>query len=75
MTCMDAKEKLKKIMVEWGSFELPKLHERDFEVSFLKGEEILSIIGARRAGKTYLCYQIIESLINSAKGQHIICEF
>ncbi|OGC16157.1 hypothetical protein A3J90_01335 [candidate division WOR-1 bacterium RIFOXYC2_FULL_37_10] len=69
---MDAKEKLKKIMVEWGSFELPKLHERDFEVSFLKGEEILSIIGARRAGKTYLCYQIIESLIKTVPKDNIL---
>lgn len=59
---METREKLKKILTEWSEYELPKLYERDFNFSLLEDSEILSIIGARRAGKTYLCYQIIREL-------------
>ena len=55
---METREKLKKVLMEWHEFEPPKLYERNFDYSLLKGREILSIIGARRAGKTFLCYQI-----------------
>lgn len=59
---MEGKEKLKKILTEWAEFETPKLYPRQFTQTLLEGSEILSIIGARRTGKTYLCYQIIQEL-------------
>lgn len=69
---MNTKEKLKKILTEWHEFELPKLYERDFNYSLLNGGEILSIIGARRSGKTFLCYQIIKLLRKSLPLDNIL---
>jgi predicted AAA+ superfamily ATPase len=69
---METKEKVKKILTEWQEFKMPKLYERDFDLSFIQSDEILSIIGARRTGKTYLCYQIINSLKNSVPKDNIV---
>lgn len=59
---MHAKEKLKIIIHEWKENILPDLYTRKFDMGYLRGNEIISIIGARRVGKTYLCYQIIREL-------------
>ncbi|MBU1146847.1 MAG: AAA family ATPase, partial [Candidatus Omnitrophica bacterium] len=59
---METREKLKKVLTEWSEYEIPSLYQRDFDWQLLKSGEILSIIGARRAGKTYLCYQIMKEL-------------
>jgi hypothetical protein len=59
---METREKLKKMLTEWSEFDPPELYRRDFNYSLLESGEVLSIIGARRAGKTYLCYQIINEL-------------
>lgn len=59
---METKEKIKKILTEWQEFKPPKLYERNFAPSLIEADEILSIIGARRTGKTYLCYQLIDAL-------------
>lgn len=69
---METKEKLKKILSEWHGFDIPKLHERDFEYSLIKANEILSIIGARRTGKTYLCYQLIKILKEKIPCDNIV---
>lgn len=69
---MEPKEKLKKILGEWSEYELPSLYPRDFDWSLLAGSEILSIIGARRAGKTYLCYQIIRELKKKVPVQNVL---
>jgi len=69
---MDTKEKLRNILTEWHEFELPKIHERDFNDSLLSGQDILSIIGARRTGKTYLCYQLIQKLRQSVPPDNIL---
>ncbi|MCX5751843.1 MAG: ATP-binding protein [Candidatus Saganbacteria bacterium] len=69
---MDTKEKLKKILTEWHEFKLPKIYQRDFTPSLLEGNEILSIVGARRTGKTYLCYQIIEELKKTCPADNVI---
>lgn len=68
---METKEKLKKILTEWSDFRAPALYRRDFNYSLLKGDEILSIIGGRRTGKTYLCYQIIEELKKTLPADNI----
>ncbi|MFA6409397.1 MAG: ATP-binding protein [Gammaproteobacteria bacterium] len=59
---MNTKEKLKLILQEWWEYDLPTTYTRKFDMSYLDHDEILSIIGARRAGKTHLCYQIIKEL-------------
>lgn len=69
---MDTKEKLKKILTEWHEFKLPKIYRRDFNSSLLEGNEIISIVGARRTGKTYLCYQIIEDLRKICQFDNVI---
>ena len=69
---METKEKIKKIVTEWREFDIPRLYDRNFNYSFLDAGEILSIIGARRTGKTYLCYQIINSLRGSVPGDNIV---
>lgn len=69
---MQTKEKLKQILQEWSDFELPEFCSRDFDMSYLSGEEILTIIGARRCGKTYLCYQIIKELRLKYPSQNIL---
>jgi predicted AAA+ superfamily ATPase len=64
---METKEKLKKILTEWRESKMPQLHARRFDLGLLKAKEILTIIGARRTGKTFLCYQLIELLSKTAK--------
>ena len=59
---MNTKEKLKIILLEWKESSLPDTYTRQFDMSYLTGGDIISIIGARRAGKTYLCYQLIKEL-------------
>lgn len=56
---MDTQEKLRRILQEWKEFEIPEGYPRDFDLDLLEGKEILSVIGARRTGKTYLCYQMM----------------
>jgi predicted AAA+ superfamily ATPase len=69
---MESREKLKKVLYEWSEFNIPELCRRDFDVNMLKSKEILSIIGARRAGKTFLCYQMIKELRRSNPAENII---
>ncbi|MFC1522034.1 ATP-binding protein [Elusimicrobiota bacterium] len=59
---MQTREKLKIILKEWAERETFRMYQRNFDPSLLKGDEIVSIIGARRSGKTCLCYQIIQEL-------------
>lgn len=69
---MDTREKLKEILTEWHEFEFPDIYKRDFNYSLLKGTEVLSIIGARRAGKTYLCYQLIQKLRETLPSDNVV---
>lgn len=69
---MGSIEKLKKILHEWAEHKVPHLYTRDFDYSLLSNNEILSIIGARRTGKTYLCYQLVEYLKKTLPYDNII---
>jgi predicted AAA+ superfamily ATPase len=69
---MDTREKLKELLTEWQEFKFPEIYSRDFNYSLLQGQEIISIIGARRTGKTYLCYQIIQKLRESLPADNIL---
>ena len=59
---MNTKEKLRIILHEWKESTLPDIYARHFDMQYLFNDEIISIIGARRVGKTYLCYQIMQTL-------------
>ncbi|MBU1199302.1 MAG: ATP-binding protein [Nanoarchaeota archaeon] len=52
----------KKIIVEWKEFKIPKILPRQAEVN-LASDFIIAISGPRRAGKTYFCFQIMNSLL------------
>lgn len=59
---MRTEEKLRRILVDWKEFETPELVRRDFEYRYLGSDKILTVTGPRRAGKTYLCFQMADYL-------------
>jgi len=59
---MQRKEVLKTIIREFHTRKLPELIKRELSLPFNSGK-IITVIGPRRAGKTYLLYQHILTLI------------
>jgi len=59
---METKEKLKDLIVYWKEFKTPDYMERNFNLSYLESDKVLTVTGSRRAGKTYLCFQLINKL-------------
>lgn len=58
-------ENLINIMEQWLNNPFPKIYERnDFQIDIEHIYNIQAIIGPRRAGKTYLMYQLIQKLID-----------
>lgn len=57
------KDLLKSIILEFQQWELPALQKRNVEVK-TDLPIIVTLIGARRSGKTYMLYQAISELIN-----------
>jgi uncharacterized protein len=58
----NTKEKLKRSLTEWHEFTVPSFVSRDFDHVLVTRERIVSIIGPRRAGKTYVCFEIMDAL-------------
>lgn len=56
------KDTLKSIIYEFHTGKLPDLIERDLKLPFDSGK-IISVVGPRRAGKTYLLFQHVKSLL------------
>jgi hypothetical protein len=52
-----------KIIKDFQEFELPTLVERDIEVTDPPIKRVISIIGPRRAGKTFLMFQTMKKLL------------
>ncbi|MBS3790953.1 MAG: ATP-binding protein [Candidatus Thermoplasmatota archaeon] len=69
---MRTEDKLKNILKDWKEFELPEHVEREFDKVFLESDKILTVIGPRRAGKTYLCYQLIKRLKSNVPEDNIL---
>lgn len=61
---------VKEYLLDFQKKALPELTERDTKIS--ESKKIKSIIGPRRAGKTYLMYQKIEELIRSGVAKENI---
>ena len=60
---MKKKEILKSIIIEFHSWDLPAVIDREIELP-LSSNKIISVVGSRRAGKTYLLFKTIERLLN-----------
>ncbi len=52
----------KEIITNWKEFKIPALFSRNHNIN-LESDFIITISGPRRAGKTFVCFQIIEELI------------
>ena len=52
----------KEIITNWKEFKIPALFSRSHNIN-LKSDFIITISGPRRAGKTFVCFQIIGELI------------
>ena len=57
------REEIKEYILDFQKKELPELVERELKIDVPK--KIITIIGPRRAGKTFLMYQKIKELIDS----------
>ena len=53
----------KYIIKEYHDFEFPKMIPRDLDIP--DTDKIISIVGSRRAGKTFYFYQIIQNLLKN----------
>lgn len=61
---MLSKDILKRMVMEFQESELPELIEREIGTRIkLDARQIVSIIGIRRSGKTYLMYSLIKKLL------------
>jgi predicted AAA+ superfamily ATPase len=56
------KEQLSQLIDDFHEWELPELLPRNLEIPEIKGKADV-VIGMRRSGKTYLCYQQMHDLI------------
>lgn len=53
-----------KVIIQWREFEVPESFDRAVNVPLNTGF-IVSIIGPRRAGKTFVCFNVINKLLKS----------
>lgn len=53
-----------KVIKDFYEFKLPEMVERDIKISELPIKRAVSIIGPRRAGKTYLMFQVMRNLLD-----------
>lgn len=65
-------EKLHYILQEWFEYQIPPLIERKFPYTLLDSNLILSLVGVRRSGKTYLLYQLVNKLKKDIPSSNII---
>jgi len=61
----------KEIISNWKEFNIPDLFRRNHNIN-LKEDFITTISGPRRAGKTYVCFQIIKELISKGVSKNNI---
>src|SRR3989344_6761471 len=52
----------KEIIINWKEFKIPNVFSRNHNID-LETDFIITISGPRRAGKTYICFQIMKELI------------
>lgn len=70
---MISKDKWAEIILDWQKKELPKIVPRELEVSYDSDiQRAISIIGPRRAGKTYEMFQIITRILFKAEKSRVL---
>lgn len=65
------KEIIKKIITDFIERELPEIKEREIEIPINSGK-VVSVVGARRTGKTFLLYKIMKDLRQTIPNDRII---
>ncbi len=67
------KEELAKVLMEWQETWTPELVEREFDFSLIPWElnKVVTFAGCRRAGKTYLMFQLINELEKTTERESI----
>lgn len=65
------KELIKKILTDFIERELPEIKDREIEIPINSGK-VVSIVGARRTGKTFLLYKLIKDLRQTISSDRII---
>jgi len=65
------KELFKTIIADFHTSPLPKFHRRETEIPS-NSRKIVTVVGSRRSGKTYLFYQLISDLLKSVPAKNII---
>ncbi len=64
------REEIREYLINFQKSKIPDLVEREIKIP--RSRRIITIIGPRRAGKTYLLYQKMKELLNSTKKENII---
>ncbi|MCK4714378.1 MAG: ATP-binding protein, partial [Candidatus Aenigmarchaeota archaeon] len=66
----------KKIIVQWQEFQIPEVLPREIRID-MDHDFITTVTGPRRAGKTYLCFQKVRSLLKEGvrKGNVLYINF
>ena len=62
---------MKRVLIEWERKDFPEIIERDVEIN-LSPEEIISITGIRRSGKTFLLLWIAKNLLRELSREEIL---
>ena len=68
---MRREEDFRAVIAQWVDFTLPELLSRDIEVP-LDGDLIITIVGGRRTGKTYLIFQLIKHLLLNLDKRNVL---
>mgnify|MGYP001626338149 CR=1 FL=1 len=68
---MKRKDVFKQIIAEFHQWSFPKVLNRDIELPLNTGK-IVSLIGVRRSGKTYIMFQTIKKLLGSVPIEKIL---
>ena len=68
---MISRDDIKRVLIEWERKDFPEIIERDVEIN-LSPEEITSITGIRRSGKTFLLLWIAKNLLKELSREEIL---
>ena len=70
-TNYDFKKGFKKILIEWEERELPEIIKREIKINYTPNQ-ITTITGIRRSGKTFLLFWIAKGLLEKFTKQEIL---
>jgi len=59
----NVRDQLRRVLAEWHDFALPALVHRDADDRILDKHQLVTVVGPRRAGKTWFCYQMMQRLL------------